>query len=148
MTERKYRQSGYQDSQSRGGRSGSEGRGFDGPARLPGAPTGRGAERDREEVFRCKACGEKNPVEVVSDSACVKCHAALHACSQCRHFDGASQFQCRKPIPAPIAAKSRQNDCALYEPTITLDLKGRSPMGRGATPDDARSAFDKLFGKK
>ena len=142
MGDRKYRQQGYQDSARTGGGGGDFGP--DRPRTLEGAPRGRGAERNRDEVFRCKLCGERNDAEVSLVSACRKCGAALHACNQCRHFDGAARFQCRQQVPAPIPAKSRANECALYEPTITLDLTGRKA---GDTPDQARSAFDKLFGK-
>ncbi len=144
MSDRKYRQKGYQDGARTGGpRDG----GFapDRPARLAGAPKGRGAERNRDEVFRCKVCGEKNDPEVKADAACRKCGAALHACNQCRHFDGAARWQCRADIPAPIAATSKANACALYAPVVSLDLTGAKAA---ETPDQARSAFDRLFGKR
>lgn len=147
MSDRKYRQHGYQDGSHGGSQAGGgSSRPFDaGPQRMEGAPRGRGAERNRDEVFRCKRCGEKGPFEIAADSACAKCGSALHACVQCRHFDTLARFQCRQPIPAPLAAKSNRNDCSLFEPAIQLDLKGRTPAD---TPDSARSAFDKLFGKK
>ncbi|KAA0254023.1 MAG: hypothetical protein EDX89_11910 [Acidobacteria bacterium] len=146
MNDRKYRQKGYQDGARGSSESGGSGRPFDAPpTRMEGAPRGRGAERNRDEVFRCKRCGEKGPFEIAADSTCGKCGSALHACVQCRHFDTLARFQCRQPIPAPLAAKSSRNDCTFYEPTIQLDLKGRTAVD---TPDAARSAFDKLFGKK
>ncbi len=146
MGDRKYGQKGYQDGARTGG-SGSSGGGFssDRPARLEGAPRGRGADRDRDEVFRCKVCGEKNDPGVTAASVCKKCGAALHACNQCRFFDGAARWQCRADIPAPIAAKSRANTCALYAPVVSMDLTGTKAAD---TPDGARSAFDKLFGKR
>jgi hypothetical protein len=140
--DRKYRQRGYQDNAPSAPRGGSFG---DRPARLEGAPRGRSAGRPSEEVFRCRACHEKNDPEVALAALCVKCRAPLHACAQCRHFDGGAPFQCRQPIPAAIPAKSRANECALYEPAVTLDLTGRKAAD---TPDQARSAFDALFGKK
>ncbi len=149
MSDRKYRSKGYQDNARTGGSGAGSGGGggftFDRPARLEGAPRGRGADRDRAEVFRCKACGEKNDVEVAMESACRKCGTALHACSQCRHFDGAARWQCRQPIPSPLAAKSRANDCSFYAPVVSLDLTGAKAA---ETPDQARSAFDNLFGKR
>jgi hypothetical protein len=146
MGDRKYGHRGYQDGARTGGSSGGTG-GFspDRPARLEGAPRGRGADRHRDEVFRCKACGEKNDPEVTAAALCKKCGAALHACSQCRHFDASAPRQCRQPIPAPIAAKSKANDCALYAPVVSMDLTGTKAAD---TPDGARSAFDKLFGKR
>lgn len=149
MSDRKYRSKGYQDGARTGGSSGSGGGGggfsSDRPARLEGAPRGRGADPRRDEVFRCKVCGEKNDPEVTAASACRKCGAALHACNQCRHFDGAARWQCRENIPAPIPAKSKANDCALYAPVVSMNLTGAKAAD---TPDGARSAFDKLFGKR
>jgi len=140
MSDRKYRQQGYQDSARIEPRGPS-----DRPQRLEGAPRGRGADRDREEVFRCRACGERNDPEVAKGAKCRKCGAALRACVQCRHFDTLARFQCRQPVPAPVTAKSRENECGLYEPATALDLTGRKAA---ETPDAARSAFDKLFGKR
>ncbi|MBK9965380.1 MAG: hypothetical protein IPP07_10965 [Holophagales bacterium] len=142
--DRKYRQSGYQDNAPSTPR-GPAGPFDDRPARLEGAPRGRSAGRPSVEVFRCRGCGEKNDPAVAPAALCVKCKTPLHACAQCRHFDGGAQFQCRQPIPVPISAKSRANECTFYEPAVTLDLTGRKATD---TPDQARSAFDKLFGKK
>ncbi|HTS03832.1 MAG TPA: hypothetical protein VMN04_15020 [Thermoanaerobaculia bacterium] len=146
MGDRKYRHQGYQDGARTGGSGAdSAGSSSERPGRLEGSPRGRGAERNREEVFRCKVCGEKNDPEVAAAAACRKCGAALHACNQCRHFDGAARWQCRQPIPAPIPAKSKANDCAFYAPVVSLDLTGAKAA---ETPDQARSAFDRLFGKR
>jgi len=144
MSDRKYRHQGYQDSARTGG-GGPSGPPSDAPKRLEGAPRGRGADRHRDEVFRCKLCGEKNDPEVAAAAACRKCGAALHACNQCGFFDGAARWQCRQPVPAPVPAKSRANDCAFFAPAVTLDLTGSKAAD---TPDQARSAFDKLFGKR
>ncbi|MGZ5428350.1 MAG: hypothetical protein ACXWFS_05015 [Thermoanaerobaculia bacterium] len=143
MTEQKYRQRGYRESE-RSGRGGFSGP-SDRPARLEGAPKGRGAERNRDEVFRCKTCSEKNDPEVVPESVCRKCGAALHACAQCRFFDGAAHWQCRQDIPAPVPAKSKANTCTFFAPTVSLDLTGTKAAN---SPDHARSAFDQLFGKR
>jgi hypothetical protein len=143
MTEQKYRQRGYKDAE----RSGS-GSGF-GPSGPPRGerigPRGRGADRNRAEVFRCKTCNEKNDPEVGPESVCKKCGAALHACAQCRFFDGSAHQQCRQEIPAPIPAKSTANTCTFYAPTVSLDLTGAKAAD---SPDGARSAFDQLFGKR
>ena len=142
MSEQKYRQRGYRESERKESGGGPP---SDRPARLPGAPKGRGAERNRDEVFRCKTCGEKNDPEVASQAVCRKCGAALHACAQCRHFDTLARFQCRKPIPTAIPGKSGANDCTFFEPSVTLDLTGTKAA---ESPDQARAAFDRLFGKR
>lgn len=153
MTDQKYRQKGYSGGSSGkdrsgggGGVSGGGGGIFDDrPTRMEGAPRGRGADNNRAEVFRCKQCGEKAGTEVTPESLCRNCGVALHACVQCRSFDTSAPFQCKKAIPVAISSKTERNDCAGYEPAITFDLKGPSSIGN---PDQARSAFDKLFGKR
>lgn len=154
MSEQKYRQQGYKDSGPRESRGG--GGGFDDrPQRLEGAPRGRGADRPSVEVFRCKKCGEKAQPDFTSDATCRKCGDALHACAQCRHFDSGARFQCRKEIPALIASKTKQNDCALFEPSVSLDLTVRSASGSSSggnasgkgSASPGRSAFDQLFNK-
>jgi hypothetical protein len=145
--DRKYRQRGYQDS-ARGSSSGSHGGApflDDRPQRLEGAPKGRGAERNRDEVFRCKNCGERAEPDFAPTALCAKCGVALHACVQCAHFDTVARYQCRKPIEKAILAKNAQNDCAHFSPQIALDLRGKTAID---TPDQARAAFDKLFGKR
>jgi hypothetical protein len=145
MPDRRYRQKGYQDSAG-SSRSGGGGGGF--PGRLEGAPRGRGSETNRAEVFRCKGCGEKADPEFPPEAVCKRCSAPLHACVQCRHFDTGAPLQCKKPIPSPISSKTARNECALFEPTLVADLTGSKSGGPAGTPDQARSAFDKLFGKK
>ena len=142
MPDRRYRQKGYQDS-ARSSRSDAPSGGV--PGRLEGGPRGRGSETNRAEVFRCKGCGEKNDPEFPPEALCRRCGAALHACAQCRHFDTGAPRQCRLPVPALISSKTARNDCALFEPILVADLTGSKA---GGTPDQARSAFDKLFGKK
>ena len=142
MTEQKYRQRGYKDAE-RVGSGSSFGSSGQKPEKF--GPKGRGADRNRAEVFRCKTCNEKNDPEVLPESVCRKCGAALHACAQCRFFDGAAPMQCRQEIPALIPAKSKANACAFYAPTVSLDLTGTKA---GGSPDGARSAFDQLFGKR
>lgn len=149
--DRKYRQSGYQDSSRTGSGTGSgSSRGGGGPfddrpTRLEGAPKGRGADRNREDVFRCKRCGERAEPDFAADALCGKCGSALHACQQCAHFDSVARFQCRKPVEKAILSKTARNDCPLFTAAIALDLRGRNAVD---TPDQARAAFDKLFGKK
>src|SRR5262245_40366783 len=119
-----------------------------GPRRDDGAPRGRGIDQDKAVVFRCKHCGEKVlDVDSIGVAAtCRKCGAALHSCSQCSHFDTSARFECTQPIPARIPNKKAANECTFYAPAKTFDLTGS--RGVAATPDDARAAFDALFGKK
>ncbi len=141
--DRKYRHRGYQESdRDSSARRPSGPR----PNRDDGAPRGRGIDQNKAVVFRCKHCGEKVlDLDAIGESAtCRKCGKALHACSQCSHFDTSARFECTQPIPARIASKQAANPCTFFAPAKTFDLTG----SRGeATPDDARAAFDALFKK-
>ncbi len=120
------------------------------PPRDDGAPRGRGIDVNKAVVFACRACGEKHRDldEIQAETRCAKCGAPLHACRQCAHFDTAARFECTQPIPERIASKSAANACTFYAPARAFDLTGSRPGSRGtATPDDARSAFDRLFKK-
>lgn len=142
--DRKYRHRGYMDSGE--GERASRPRGPR-PDRNDGAPRGRGIDQNKAVVFACRSCGEKRRdlEELTIDSTCEKCGADLHSCIQCTYFDGSARFECSKPIPARIPDKKKRNTCTFYAPARTFDLTGsRAPL---ATPDDARSAFDKLFKK-
>ena len=143
--DRKYRHRGYMDSgdRDRGPRPRTGPR----PDRNDGAPRGRGIDQDKAVVFACRACGEKrrDPEEIRFDTTCGKCGADLHACAQCTYFDGSARFECAKPVPERIAAKKTRNTCTFYAPAKTFDLTGT--RGTTATPDSARTAFDRLFKK-
>jgi hypothetical protein len=63
-----------------------------------------------------------------------------------------------KPIPLRIPVKDAANECSLFTPRVTVAREGTSngsgaqyagPAGPPAprNPEDARSAFDKLFKK-
>jgi hypothetical protein len=143
VNDRKYRHRGYMDSD---GGTQPRGRSAPRPPRDEGAPRGRGIDQDKAVVFACRACGEKRRdlEEIGPDSRCAKCGAPLHACRQCAYFDTVARFECTQPIPQRIPSKSAANACTFYSPARAFDLTG----SRGAeTPDDARSAFDKLFKK-
>jgi hypothetical protein len=143
--DRKYRHRGYMDSGDRdhGPRPRSGPRP---PKSDDGAPRGRGVDQDKAVVFACRVCGEKrrDPEEIRFETTCGKCGADLHACAQCSYFDGSARLECTQPILKRIASKKTRNACTFYAPARTFDLTGT----RGAaTPDDARSAFDRLFKK-
>jgi len=137
MSDRKYRQRGYQDADS-GER----------PARRPGpagarspGPRGRGLGKPTATAFRCAVCGARQPAsELGFDAECDSCGADLHSCTHCRHFDTSAPAECRQPVAERIANKAKRNRCELFEPRTTQEL-----AGDGDRPEDARAAFDALF---
>lgn len=139
MSDRKYRQRGYQD---------------DGREREPrpkppveGRPQGPGGYGPRRmnmpgfrEVMRCSRCGDTLTSEVTLDARCPKCATDLHTCAQCTWFDTSRRFECAQPIPERISPKDVRNRCTLFEARVTVERETHS-----TAPTNARKAFDDLF---
>jgi hypothetical protein len=151
MSDRKYRQRGYQDDdrdrERRGPGHGAPG----GQKPLPGGePRGRVREPRApnmpgfREVVRCSRCGNELTVAAAYSPTgqCSKCAADLHACAQCVHFDPGSRFECVQPIAVRISPKDARNACELFEPRTTLERETRSAT---SGPTSAKKAFDDLF---
>ena len=142
MSDRKYRQRGYQDDDRPAASRGSAARG---PATgrddaLTG-PRGRGVGRLDTTVFRCAVCGARQEAsEVAADAVCASCGADLHTCTHCAAFDTGARFECRRPIAARVAAKAKRNACDLFAPKAARERAAPTPRS-----DDARAAFDALF---
>ena len=142
MSDRKYRQRGYQDSGEKGSKSGE--RSGDRPARkdtfgprplqMPGKRT----------VSRCSQCGTILPSLDIPEK-CSKCGFELHSCKQCMYFDPSSRFECMQPVPERIPRKDVKNDCTFYAIRVTMEKETTTPAA--AKPADARAAFDNLFKK-
>ena len=137
MSDRKYRQRGYQDDEPREKRSRPSG-----PRERSDKPRGRGLGKPTKSVFRCSRCGEVQAFgqEVPFDATCSGCGDDLHTCTNCVHFDSSAPMECRQPIEERIPKKSKANECELFEPRTTQEFDQESPP-----PDDARAAFDALF---
>jgi hypothetical protein len=145
MSDQKYRQRGYKDSEA------GESRGRSGPPpprEKKEGPRGRGLGAPTETVFRCAVCNYKQtlPEEVPPDAVCAKCGADLHACANCVHFDTAVHWECRRhaEIPARVPRKRERNVCPLFTPKATQEFGQDRDR---PSPTDARSAFDALFKK-
>jgi len=140
MSDRKYRQRGYQDSDRE-------------PQRPKSQSTPREAPRDREgprspkmmafnEAVNCSSCGAKAPPQITAESTCPKCRAELHTCRQCNYFDPSARFECSKTITARIVNKNARNTCELFAPRTVVQRQTSS-----GAPTDARQAFANLFKK-
>lgn len=162
MSDRKYSQRGYQDSD----REKREPRG-DAPRkpiekfdpripRDPKAPNMMGFK----ETFRCVRCGHEEDPDIGSLSKCSKCGTALRACIQCASFDSGSRFECQEKLTARVSPKDETNDCSLFSPRMKVEKQthtapappqesrgdGRSG-GHSGPSAAARKAFDDLFKK-
>jgi len=142
MSDRKYRQRGYQDDgppePRRSGPRTPEKR----DPRIPRDPRTPSMPGFRE-VFRCARCGAIASVDVTRDARCAKCGVDLHACVHCLSFDSAARFECRQKIPARVSPKDVANACEHFAPRVTVERETGSTPSAG--PSTAKKAFDDLF---
>jgi hypothetical protein len=147
MSERKYRQRGYQDDPREARRDQrapeKEKKEYAPRGQPPVAPRTFNMPGFRE-VVRCARCGQELTVATAwsSDATCSRCGADLHACAQCVHFDTSAPFECQKPVPARVSPKDARNTCTFYEPRTTVERETTSSVGQTTS---ARKAFDDLF---
>jgi hypothetical protein len=162
MSDRKYSQRGYQDSDRDRNREHREP-----SAAAPRKPIEKFDPRiprdprtpnmmGFKEAFRCVRCGREENPDVGSLSRCSKCGVALRACIQCASFDSASTFECQEKLTARVSPKDEANECPLFSPRMKVEKETHSapapvpdrterssrPSGPSAA---ARKAFDDLF---
>jgi len=143
MSDRKYRQRGYQDDER------------DRPPKPSGQPKGETGPRPRGErpvgprtynmpgfrdIVRCSRCAGEITGAILFDSRCGKCGADLRACAQCGSFSPGSRFECMQQVPARISPKDARNTCTFFAPRTTVERETGS-----TAPRSARTAFDDLF---
>ena len=136
MADRRYRQSGYRNSEPAK-------REPPRPAPPSDGPRGR-PMLDKRTISRCAACGAALPIATDSLAECPNCRAAIRACGQCTHFDTGRRFECAQPILARIADKNARNDCQSFSLRVTIE---RDATPDGTRPDDVQRAFQNLFKK-
>ncbi len=150
MSDRKYRQRGYQDdTRERGGtREPADTRPR--PPREPGKPAGVKTDREPravnipafQQTMKCTRCGAEIAGFSARDATCTKCGVTLHSCIQCASFDPGSRLECMQTPPARIAVKDAPNNCTLFEPRVRVERQtGSTREG----PASAKDEFDKLF---
>jgi ribosomal protein S27E len=143
MSERKYRQRGYQDEprEPRREHRPAEKKEYAPRGQPPIAPKTFNMPGFRE-VVRCARCGNELTVATASslEARCSRCGADLHACIQCTSFDTGALFECLRQIPARVSPKDTRNTCTLFEAKTTVERETKS-----APTTSARQAFDDLF---
>ena len=132
MTDRKYGQRGYRESEKGGGRPG-------GSSGLP-----QSGMLPSRTVFRCTDCGTLLPSLTDGLGHCPKCRAELHVCQQCTHFAPGQRFECSQPIAERITDKRARNECTFFSLRATVERETSSGSGR---PDDPRRDLNDLFKK-
>lgn len=152
MSDRKYRQRGYQDDDRDRSPRPPRPPGGDRPRepRAPGKPAGVKTDREPrafnipafQQTMKCARCGAEIAGYSAPDATCAKCGTALHSCVQCSYFDPGSRFECMQPVQTRIAPKDGPNTCTLFEPRVQVE---RQTSSRSESPTSAKDAFDKLF---
>ena len=147
MSERKYRQRGYQD-EPREPRE-----------RKPEQPKKEYAPRGQppiapktfsmpgfRDVVKCARCGAELTVATAWSAAgqCPRCQADLHSCAQCAHFDTGAAFECQKPVAVRVSPKDARNACTHFEPRTTVERETKSATSPSGA-SSAKKAFDDLF---
>ena len=139
MSDRKYRQRGYQDEPRE--------------PRTPSAPKPKEPRGPRDptefrvtktvgftQTIRCTRCGNTVGDEIAFDSRCKRCGVDLRSCVQCESFDPGARFECHQPITVRVSPKDERNRCELFHPTVRVERETGS-----TAPTSARKAFDDLF---
>jgi len=137
MSDRKYGQRGYlEDDRAPSRRRPASREGGEGPR-------GRGLGAPTDTVASCARCGETVPVSRQADDVCQGCGSDLHTCTNCGYFDPSAPSECRLEIEVRIAAKSKRNDCELFEPKLVKEFARDG--GSSGSAGDPKAAFDDLF---
>ena len=138
VSDRKYRQHGYQDSGEDRQKSSAQK-----PVRKDTFGPRPVHMTGTHEVSRCGQCGTLLSSLSEPLGQCSKCGFELHSCKQCTYFDPSKRFECMQPVPEWIAKKDVRNDCKLF--AISVRVEKQTSTGVASTPDAARRAFDNLF---
>ena len=148
MSDRKYRQHGYQDEprEPRGEREPE-------PQKKEYAPRGQPPIAPKtfsmpgfRDVVKCVRCGAELTIALAwsANGQCPKCQSDLHSCAQCAHFDSSATFECHKPVPARLSPKDGPQRVRPFEPRTTVERETKS----ASAPDSqssAKKSFDDLF---
>ena len=160
MSDRKYRQRGYQDDPRERQPKGPKPR--PPQERAPGRvlQDERGPKTPNlmaaHEVFRCARCGNLLSLPVGLLDGCARCGVDLHSCIQCVYFDTSVRWECTQndKLPARVAPKDERNSCTMMTARTTIERQtttapAASPSNASpsssSSSHSARKAFDDLF---
>lgn len=73
---------------------------------------------------------------------CPKCHADVHACKNCKHYDPKAYNECREPSADRVQEKDRANFCDFF---LGADPSAGPVVDKAAA---LKAAAEALFKKK
>src|SRR5476649_1838522 len=140
MSDRKYKQRGYQDEGKPRGPKGPSAPRPPKPDRAPGRQLQDAAGPKTpnlmaaREVCRCARCGNLLSLPLAADSLCSKCGVDLHSCVQCMSFDTSARWECTQSdqLLVRVAPKDASNTCALFAPRTTIERQTSTPTGNNS----------------
>lgn len=93
--------------------------------------------------LNCFSCGKELTFaeRVGLRDECLHCHADVHVCKNCLHYDPNSYNECREPVAERVREKERSNYCDFFRP-------GGQGKGASGPNKDFLSAAEALFKKK
>jgi hypothetical protein len=145
MSERKYRQHGYQDEpRTRGPKPEKKAPEQRAPGRQLQDASGPKTPNlmASHEVFKCARCGNRLASTVELGTRCSRCGVDVHSCINCVSFDTSARWECAQTtLAARVSPKDAGNMCAMFEPRTTVERQTGTPQG----PPSAKQAFDDLF---
>lgn len=83
-------------------------------------------------------------MKIFRSSLCAKCGRELRICLNCVFYLPGAHWDCRETVAEQVTDKERANFCEYFRPA---ESGGVIPDSASSKEDDARSEFDKLFGK-
>jgi hypothetical protein len=147
MSDRKYRQRGYQDEprEPRGDKKPEAKKEYTPRGQPPISPKTFSMPGFRE-VVKCVRCGAELTVAAAwsATGQCPRCQSDLHSCAQCANFDSSATFECGKPVPARISPKDARNECPAFEVRTTVERETKSASSPNSQ-SSAKKSFDDLF---
>jgi len=90
--------------------------------------------------WRCGADISDLPQPLGRRAECAACHAELHVCRMCRHYDTSKAKHCREPMAEEVKDKTRANFCDWFQVKHDAFLVVDEHKG------DGRGELDALFG--
>src|SRR5262245_27546341 len=150
MSDRKYRQRGYQDDPRDRQRQAPRPKAPP-PERAPGRQLqdASGPKTPNlmasHEVFKCARCGNRLSVPVELGARCQRCGVDVHSCINCVSFDTSARFECSQVLTVRVSPKDEGNLCTLFSPRTTVERQTGTTAATGGSTPSARQAFDDLF---
>jgi ribosome-binding protein aMBF1 (putative translation factor) len=92
--------------------------------------------------LNCFSCGKEIPLlgNLGRRDECPFCHADMHVCKNCQHYDPKVYNECKEPQADRVQERDRANFCDYF-------LIGTGAGGTGNSADQLKAAAEALFKK-